>query len=537
MASPDATQQRRPANGRNRGIGPGRGDATGPSPDPAAAAISGRALGADGPQGGTTAPPRFATYPTLDRFLPLEGSEAAGWLAEVPAPGPIELYLHVPFCAELCAFCICRAERARNAAALDAFLATLLAEIDLVAGALPAGVETARLHLGGGSPAILGAARLARLAGRLASALPGAPGCERVVETALADLDTAALEAIAAFGATRAVLGLGEAAAGAGGTWLRRGRGRAGARQTGPVGDVVSESADAAIADALAALAEAGVGDVTIELLVGLPGAPVAALARAAAAAAAAGAGRIVLAPYLQRPDIARRQRGIPAALMPLPGEAEEARGRARRALRRAGYRRLGVDTWIRPGDTLGQAAAAGVVGWGFAGLVPRVAPAIVALGPSAVSRLPGGYLQNGATIPAWSRAVDRGRLPAWRGHGLGPGDRLRRAAIEALIAAGTLDLEVLGAQAARSREAAAFELELATLAEALRHAARGLDPRAVDAWTDRALPAIVLSDAGMDEAHGLAAAIAAAPHATPPVWPVPPDASPGSFWADAGSL
>ena len=52
--------------------------------------------------------PRYTSYPTAVQF----GSEINAhsyerWLAALPPEAPVSIYLHVPFCAELCFYCGC----------------------------------------------------------------------------------------------------------------------------------------------------------------------------------------------------------------------------------------------------------------------------------------------------------------------------------------------------------------------------------------------------------------------------------------------
>ena len=96
--------------------------------------------------------PRYTSYPTAPHFSDAVGPETAGaWLGALPVETRLSLYLHVPYCRELCNYCGCHTRATLQAKPLDAYAETLLREIDLVASATPAR-KVIHAHWGGGTP-------------------------------------------------------------------------------------------------------------------------------------------------------------------------------------------------------------------------------------------------------------------------------------------------------------------------------------------------------------------------------------------------
>ena len=127
--------------------------------------------------------PRYTSYPTAPHFSPAVGeAQFRDWLAAVPAGGQISLYLHVPFCRRLCWFCACRTQGTQSEDPVRAYAEDLIREIALLKAALAPGVRLSRLHWGGGTPTLLPADAIARLADAVLTAFPLAEDAEFSVE-------------------------------------------------------------------------------------------------------------------------------------------------------------------------------------------------------------------------------------------------------------------------------------------------------------------------------------------------------------------
>ncbi len=177
-----------------------------------------------------------------------------GVLAERPAPTePIGFYIHVPFCAKRCHYCSFNTAPLEDGA-LTRYLAALAREIDLLA-TLPWAerVRLGTVFLGGGTPSLLDPEDLAAVLERLARRFALAPDAEITVECNPESVTRAKLEAYRRAGVNRISLGiqtLDDALLPA----LGRLHDRRGARE------------------AFEAARAAGVGNLSVDLMYGLPG-------------------------------------------------------------------------------------------------------------------------------------------------------------------------------------------------------------------------------------------------------------------------
>src|SRR5215467_6475021 len=78
--------------------------------------------------------PRYTSYPTAPQFAAgVDAGVYAGWLDALPEDAAISLYIHVPYCAELCLYCGCHTKAIRREEPLEAYAEHLAREIKLVA--------------------------------------------------------------------------------------------------------------------------------------------------------------------------------------------------------------------------------------------------------------------------------------------------------------------------------------------------------------------------------------------------------------------
>jgi len=122
-----------------------------------------------------------------------------------PLAPPRALYLHVPFCVQVCPYCDFHKMR-RAPALVDAYLARLEEEAAALAARYPGPLTT--LYLGGGTPSHLSDAELDRLFAALRRGWGGLGGLETTLEADPGTFDRARAEGWRDRGVTRLSIGL-----------------------------------------------------------------------------------------------------------------------------------------------------------------------------------------------------------------------------------------------------------------------------------------------------------------------------------------
>jgi oxygen-independent coproporphyrinogen III oxidase len=155
--------------------------------------------------------PRNTSYPTAPHFRrDFPEATLRRWYGALPPEVPVSLYLHVPFCRQMCWYCGCNMKLAARYAPVADYVESLLAEIELVAAALPERLRVSHLHWGGGTPTALAPADLARAMDRLRARFALAPGAELAIESDPRTLTPEMAAAIGRLGFTRASFGVQE---------------------------------------------------------------------------------------------------------------------------------------------------------------------------------------------------------------------------------------------------------------------------------------------------------------------------------------
>ena len=369
--------------------------------------------------------PRYTSYPTAPHFSAAVTPAIYGeWLEALPADETLSLYIHVPFCTELCHYCGCNTRATRKREPVETYVERLLDEIALLG--MLRGRKLTHLHWGGGTPLILGPQWLETVAARLASQFDLSDLKEHAIELDPRRIDRALVRSLKEIGITRASLGVQDVS-----PHVQRLIGR-----IQPF-ELVEQAA--------MWLREAGIRDLNVDLMYGLPGQGAAEVARSAELAAGLGAQRMALFGYAHVPWFKTHQRLMPEDALPgLSARLQQAEVAAE-TLAGLGYQVVGLDHFALPDDELAIAAREKRLRRNFQGYTTDEADALIGLGASAIGKLPQGFAQNAPDLRGYSRGVSAGQFPIVKGLTLSDEDRLRGSMIERLMCDLALDLDVYG--------------------------------------------------------------------------------------------
>jgi len=365
--------------------------------------------------------PRYTSYPTANHFATDVGpDDYASWLEALTANAKLSLYVHIPYCRDLCWYCACNTRAVRRYEPIASYIDVLLTEVAHVAARLTTH-HSSNIHFGGGSPDILSAHDLRRIAAAIRNRFEVSETAEIAIEVDPRLLDPERVSAFADIGINRASLGVQDFDD----------------RVQAAIGRVQSfEVTRRAIED----LRSAGIGSINIDLVYGLPYQTMDSVNHTIDRVVSLAPDRIATFGYAHLPRRMKHQRLIEAAHLPGAIDRYEMSQLLTRRFVAAGYRRIGLDHFARPADPL----AASEIHRNFQGYTVDDSDALIGIGASAIGKLPRGYVQNATTTADYARRIAKHGYATVRGIALSLDDSVRALTIERLMCANDFSERVL---------------------------------------------------------------------------------------------
>jgi oxygen-independent coproporphyrinogen-3 oxidase len=370
--------------------------------------------------------PRYTSYPTVPHWGSADSQTVAAITGAVAArERDLAVYVHVPFCVSMCAYCGCNVVVSKSYEQVPRYLAELERELDVWRERL-GGRRLVQLHLGGGTPTFLRPADLGALIGGITRRFPACAEVETGVEVDPSTASREHLRALRDAGVSRLSVGVQD------------------------FDDVIlapiGRGGRAALARRVIDDAHAmGFASINVDLMYGLPGQTPEHLARSAGVAAASGVHRAAVFGYAHVPQLRPHQKRLEKLGLPSPEARWQLAITARDAFTDAGFAPIGFDHYARHDDALAIAAATGRLRRNFQGYSVLGAADVLGVGASAVSDFGEAYVQNDHRLSRYYAAVDAGATEKERACRLSPDDQLRRRIIFDLMCHLAIDTSAYG--------------------------------------------------------------------------------------------
>jgi oxygen-independent coproporphyrinogen-3 oxidase len=369
--------------------------------------------------------PRYTSYPTAPEWRPSFDAEMYANRLEVAGrdtAAPLSLYVHLPFCREMCAYCGCNVVVAKDHGKADGYLQALGREMGLVAARLGGRRNVTQMHWGGGTPTFLDERQLASLFAQIGKHFDLAPGAELAIEIDPVVTTDSQLALLADLEFNRLSMGVQDFDPDV-------------QRAVRRIQTVEDTRARLERARAL------GFRAINFDLICGLPLQTSQGWRKTLEQVVALRPDRLAVYSFAFVPEARPNQRSLAKYPMPSGRDKLTLRRITHEVLAAGGYRAIGMDHFALPEDELARAQERRALRRNFQGYTVLPASDVIAFGATGISDVAGAYAQNVRPLPRYYAALAQGKLATERGIVLDEDDRERRRIIESLMCNFWVDL------------------------------------------------------------------------------------------------
>jgi oxygen-independent coproporphyrinogen III oxidase len=371
--------------------------------------------------------PRYTSYPTAPQFrqdFPMQ--EYRNWQGTDGdhKRAPLSLYVHVPFCHDICYYCACNKIVTREKNVAQRYLARLQTEIEMQSELVGDKRPITQMHWGGGTPTYLDHAQITELMHLLASHFrlldKGYREYSIEIDPRTVEISTMAL--LKGVGFNRISLGIQD------------------------FDPLVQKAVNRIqpykeVAELVNCVRSHDFRSLSFDLIYGLPHQDRHTMTETLRKVIALRPDRIACYNYAHLPERFLSQRAIDRLTLPEPNEKLLLHEIISHTLQDAGYLHIGMDHYVLPDDELAIAQREGRLQRNFQGYSLQMADDLLGLGVSAISQIGDFYLQNERELDSYYQLIDGEQLPVTRGCKVSADDKLRRHIIMSLISEMKLDI------------------------------------------------------------------------------------------------
>ena len=372
--------------------------------------------------------PRYTSYPTA---LSLSaGYQQQDLIRAIDSANSdkLSLYIHIPFCSQLCYYCGCNKVITRHQSKADVYLDYLEKEI-IAQARLFNHYRVEQLHLGGGTPTFLNPAQMSRLITILNQHFNFASDAERGIEIDPRSLAKGMLTHLRLLGFNRVSFGIQDF--------------------NDDVQLAVNRPQTAAeVKSLIAESRELGFKSINADMIYGLPLQTPESFKQTIEQLIALSPDRVSVFNYAHLPERFAAQRKIKDADLPSAHDKLTMFKNTLAQMTQAGYQFIGMDHFAKVDNELAQAQNALQLHRNFQGYTTHGDCDLLGLGVSSISQIGTAILQNQKELKHYYHAIETEHGSAiTKGMSLSQDDVIRAAVIKQLICNFELDIQSIEAE------------------------------------------------------------------------------------------
>lgn len=366
--------------------------------------------------------PRYTSYPTVP-YWDLLNFSGSKWKETVKKSfnesnlkEGISIYIHLPFCEQMCTFCGCHKRITKRHEVEWPYIKAVLREWRLYCDLFSTRPKIKELHLGGGTPTFFSPSNLEQLIRGLLRKAELSDDFEFSFEGHPNNTSKEHLQVLYDLGFRRVCYGVQDYS-----VTVQKAINRL--QPFEKVQRVTDWSR------------EIGYTSVGHDLIYGLPHQTLGDVERTICMTKVLKPDRIAFYSYAHVPWLkGSGQRGFNDSDLPSPDTKRRLYERGKEVLQDSGYQEIGMDHFALNGDALYKAMANGTLHRNFMGYTSSRTQLLIGLGVSSIGDSWYGFAQNVKSVEEYEHLVQNGIIPIFRGHILSEEDQIIRRHILSLM-------------------------------------------------------------------------------------------------------
>jgi oxygen-independent coproporphyrinogen-3 oxidase len=356
--------------------------------------------------------PRYTSYPTVP-YWDFSPDHEARWKESViqsfiGEKGELCIYIHLPFCENLCTFCACTKRITKNHKVEEPYIEAVLKEWNMYLAFLPGKPVIREIHLGGGTPSFFRPELLVRLINGITGPASVHADPEFSIEVHPNYTTEKHLQELAALGFNRISIGV---------------------QDLDPVVQYAINRIQSfeVTRDVVDWARKYDYKSVNIDLVYGLPHQTVKSIEFSMSHILSLKPDRLAFYSYAHVPWKSKVQRRYTESDLPVAREKWKMFTRGKEIVEAAGMASIGMDHFALLNDALFDASKNGKLHRNFMGYTTTQSKLLIGLGASSISDSWNAFAQNEKTVEAYEEKIREGLWPLVNGHCLNEEDLVIR--------------------------------------------------------------------------------------------------------------
>jgi oxygen-independent coproporphyrinogen-3 oxidase len=342
--------------------------------------------------------PRYTSYPPVPFWnnAPSEVEWISHLKSQYNKTEGIDLYVHIPYCEQLCYYCGCNRVITQNHNVEDSFVNLLLNEWQTYCDKLGMVPEVNSLHFGGGTPTFLSADNLEKIIIKLTAKKTS--NFTGSIEIDPRKVSNEHLDTFIKNGITRVSLGI---------------------QDFDPVVQLAIHRTQSfeLVEKLVKEIRARHFESLNFEVIYGLPKQSNDTITKTFELINKLKPDLIAFYSYAHIPDRLKNQRLIKNADLPSGKVKQDLYETGKALLLESGYADIGMDHFALPGNFLFQAKSTSGLDRNFMGYVDKKSNILLGLGPSAISNSSVSFIQNAKSVSEYEGKIKDGLLAISSGH------------------------------------------------------------------------------------------------------------------------